>query len=131
MHDRRHHWGLLTLYLLGTVVLFLAPVGDPPGLVAQIPVDSDKLAHFALLALLAVLIRWNLTVPKWRGTIAVLAACGYAAIIELLQSLLPHRTGDPYDLVAGVLGAVVGVGIVGPGAKVARAVERLWDGTST
>lgn len=131
MNDRRHHWGLLTLYLLGTVFLFLAPVGEPPGLIAQIPVDSDKVAHFALLALLAVLIRWNLTAPKWRGTIAVIAACGYAVIIELLQSVLPHRTGDPYDLVAGVLGAVVGVGIVGPGAKVARAVERLWDGTST
>lgn len=119
----------MTLYLLGTVVLFLAPVGEPPGLVAQIPVDSDKVAHFILVALLAVLIRWNLADSKWRGTIAVLVACGYAAIIELLQSALPHRTGDPYDLVAGALGAVVGVGIVGPGAKLARAVERLWDGT--
>ncbi len=121
----------MTLYLLGTVFLFLAPVGEPPGLIAQIPVDSDKVAHFALLALLAVLIRWNLTAPKWRGTIAVIAACGYAAIIELLQLVLPYRTGDPYDLGAGVLGAIVGVGIVGLGAKVARAVERLWDGTST
>jgi VanZ family protein len=119
---------LLTLYLVGTVVLFLAPVGEPPGLAKQIPVDPDKLAHFVLVALLAVLIWWNLNATKWRGTIAALIACGYAVIIELLQSLLPHRTGDPYDFLAGALGAVVGVAVVGPGAKVTRAVERLWDG---
>jgi VanZ family protein len=119
---------LLTLYLVGTVVLFLAPVGEPPGLAKQIPVDPDKAAHFGIMALLAVLIWWNLAGAKWRGTIAVLVACGYAVVIELLQSVLPHRSGDVYDLLAGALGAVVGVAVVGSGAKVARAVERLWGG---
>jgi VanZ family protein len=31
-----------------------------------------------------------------------------AALIEVLQSMLPYRSGDPLDFVAGVAGALVG-----------------------
>jgi VanZ family protein len=121
MVSRHLQLGMLAAYLLATLVLFLAPIGSPD-VAARLPADPDKIAHFGLIALLAALLRWNLPERKWRGAIAVLLAGGYAVVIELLQALLPHRSGDPYDLAAGVLGAVVGVAAAG---SVLRLTRRL------
>ena len=66
---------------------------------------SDKVVHLALFALLAATTRW-----RFGPVAAALAAVGaYAVVSELVQGLLlAERSGDPYDVVADLLGVALG-----------------------
>lgn len=95
------------------------------GLVPDV-VDSivdDKTLHLCLFLLLGLLwatsraIGEELT-ARW-CTIIVVVLAAYATISEVLQPLL-GRVGDPKDVAAGVLGAVVGVASVAIGQWVLR-----------
>ena len=122
--DSRHlRRGILAAYLLATVVLFLAPIGSPD-VASKLPVDPDKLAHFGLIAVLAAGVWWVLPARRGRAAIAFLVAAGYALAIEGIQALLPYRTGDAFDLVAGALGASVGAALAKLGAVLARHLGR-------
>ena len=66
---------------------------------------ADKVVHAVLFALLAATTRWRFG-PAAAGFAAVAA---YAAGSELVQGLLlSSRSGDAYDVVADLLGAVAG-----------------------
>ncbi|MEO3938398.1 VanZ family protein [Dermatophilaceae bacterium Soc4.6] len=68
---------------------------------------TDKLVH-PLLFLVPMLV-WSRWWGRWQPVAAVLAA--HAVVSEVVQhGLLPHRSGDPWDSVADLLG--VGVGIL-------------------
>jgi VanZ family protein len=77
---------------------------DPAGAGVGIP-GADKVVHAVLFGLLAATARL-----RFGGRSAVLAALlGYAAVSELVQALLlSRRSGDLWDLVADVVGAVAG-----------------------
>lgn len=66
---------------------------------------SDKVVHAVLFGLLASTTRWRFG-PVTAGVVALLA---YAVVSEVVQGLLlSTRSGDPYDVVADVLGALLG-----------------------
>ena len=85
-----------------SVVLLFAPSG---GGGSSFPPGSDKVVHALIFAALAGTARW-----RFGAAATVLAAvAGYAVVSELLQSaLLSARSGDPYDVVADLVGALAG-----------------------
>jgi len=71
----------------------------------------DKVVHVALFGGVAVLLCWNLALLNLRSATRVLAiTVAFAALIELVQSMLWYRSGDLWDLLAGSLGGLIGVG---------------------
>jgi VanZ family protein len=83
------------------VVLLFAPSG---GAAPSVP-GLDKVVHLALFLLLAGTTRWRFGADP-RLLVAVTA---YAVVSEVLQAALLHdRSGDPYDVLADVLGALAG-----------------------
>lgn len=81
----------------------------------------DKVAHFGLFAVFAVLWLRGLCPPRlpppWsrfrrQGGIMFVLGALFAGGTELYQQLLPmKRTGDPYDALADGAGLAVGIGI--------------------
>ena len=108
--ERYPRWAL-AVGIAATAVLFLAPVPNPVPTVEGM--ETDKLAHAVLVGGLAVLVWWNLPAGRWRGAASVLLAGAYAGAIELVQLVLPFRSGDAIDLLAGMLGAVTCVAAIG------------------
>jgi len=93
-------------YVAAMLAALLMPVPATP---SYLPGDFDKLAHVGLFLGFAVLAAWNARGGRgWRTLGALGWAAGLAALIEVLQSMLPYRSGDPLDFVAGVAGALVG-----------------------
>ena len=91
----------LTLGLVLLVVTYLSLTPQPPSL-PDVPM-SDKLAHFAIYALLAFLVdaSWpeqGFTRAKWLSLFA------YGVVIELLQSQIPNRLFSIADLAANMAG---------------------------
>ena len=86
--------------LLSVYVLFAPSTGGTvtfPG--------ADKLVHLGLFALLAATTRWRFGDSGW---LLAAVAC-YAVGSEVVQALLlPFRSGDGADVVADLVGAVLG-----------------------
>jgi VanZ family protein len=73
--------------------------GDPP-----FP-GADKVVHLLLFALLAATARWRFGSASW----LLAAVAGYAVVSEVVQgAALADRSGDAYDVLADLLGAVLG-----------------------
>ncbi len=80
----------------------------------------DKLVHVGLFGGVAVLLCWNLDSVSLKTTrFVLLLTTAFAAVIELVQGQLWYRSGDYWDLLAGALGAALGIGF-------AMAVARIW-----
>lgn len=93
-------------YVVGLLVLMFMPAPPTP---SYLPVYSDKIVHVVLFFGLAALSCWSNPGGQRASVAWIVAACaGLAAAIEVVQSLLGYRTGDPMDFLAGTLGAVVG-----------------------
>lgn len=77
----------------------------PASGVATSALQLDKVVHLLLFAALAGTARWRFgSDPRLLAAVAV-----YAVASEVVQgALLPDRSGDPYDVVADVLGAGLG-----------------------
>jgi VanZ family protein len=90
---------------LSLYVLF-APTAGGPALFA----GSDKLVHLVLFALLAATAR-----GRFGPAVSVLVAVAvYAVASELVQgALLDSRSGDPYDVLADLLGTLIGWRVAG------------------
>lgn len=92
--------------------LFLAVVMlAPGGAVPPVPTFDwvDKVVHLVLFTVMTVLLIRSLTVTKRirRPVLAAVAlALVYAAILEVLQGIIPGRFWDPADLVANALGVL-------------------------
>ena len=80
----------------------------------------DKLVHVGLFGGVAVLLCWNLnSVSLQTARFVLLLTTAFAAVIELVQGRLWYRSGDYWDLLAGALGAVLGICF-------AWVVVRIW-----
>jgi VanZ family protein len=72
----------------------------------------DKLVHVLLFGGVAALLCWNLLPLNTRAATSVFAiTVAFAGLIELVQSVLWYRSGDLWDLVAGAVGALIGVSL--------------------
>ncbi|HET9933859.1 MAG TPA: VanZ family protein [Polyangiaceae bacterium] len=73
-------------------------------------VASDKLLHAGAFMGLEVLVEWALLAraAQLRHVLAVGAAIGVGALLELVQAALPYRSADIWDLFADSVGACLG-----------------------
>ena len=112
----RHRHLLLALYVAALLAATLTPV---PGSVYP-PSGFDKLVHVVLFAGLAFLISWNVRSENYAiGAVeSLLLTVAAAVMIEATQGILPFRDADDGDLLAGALGAVLGIAVAG--------VLRVW-----
>jgi VanZ family protein len=96
----------LAAVLLNLVVLYAPRVPAVP--TGGLP--ADKLVHVVVFALPTIALAWA-GVP-WRWVVAGMA--GHALLSEVLQAaVLPDRSGDPWDVVADLLGIALGVAVLG------------------
>lgn len=100
-------WGLFAAYVLWLLVLTLAPLPDSAG---GLPAWFDKFAHWGLFAGFAALLYWARVGQRAQAAAIVGWSAVLAAAIEVVQTPLPFRSGDPWDWAWGVVGAFVGYG---------------------
>ena len=98
---------LLIVYLVALLALLLLPVSEPGFHLAGI--NSDKWMHVALFGGFAMMLRWNLASNRLASPIAVGMSVLFAAAIEIVQGFTTYRDAEWADLLAGAVGAVVGV----------------------
>jgi len=100
---------ILVVYLSGTTCLLLLPVSAPAGA----PTYLDKVAHVVLMGLLALVVWWNLHLPRGgRAIVSMFLTLTYAGLIEVLQGFTSFRTREFADVVAGGGGALLAVAIL-------------------
>ncbi len=89
------------------VILLFSVTASLPGS----GVIPDKVVHVAAYAVLAFLLRRGLLASSVAApaVVAVLAAVAYGVLVEGIQSLLPWRRAEWWDLGANALGAVLAV----------------------
>jgi len=101
--------GLLILYIVVMMIGFLITV---PGNLDIIN-NNDKLIHFAEFFVLSILALKTFQLFKFKQhyILGVLFCLVFVVLSESLQSLIPSRNFSYYDMIADLLGIVVGVGV--------------------
>jgi VanZ family protein len=92
------------------LVLTTAPIGGP----SQAPPFVPLLVHVVMFAVLAAALTWTWQRRTWRHPVLgpVLVAIAYGCATELIQLLLPHRSGAVIDVVADAAGAIAGAAVM-------------------
>lgn len=115
MAETRKNYILLFRNIIWALVIFVLcaiPGENIPNPQWSFP-HLDKIVHFGLFFIMAILLCSELeyqTRLTWRKIylITISIAFIYGGIIELLQEFFFKRSGDMLDLLADVLGAVIG-----------------------
>ena len=94
------------MYLIALFGLLMFPIEGPT--FRFLGIGTDKWMHVALFGGLAMMLRWNLSANRHAVFVAVGVAFVVAAATELAQGLVAYRSAEFMDLVAGLLGAVLG-----------------------
>ena len=92
-------------YVVLMLVAFFAPV---PALPSSLPSDSDKVVHFGIFMGFALLHQFDRRSSIW---LTLLLSLAFAGVVELVQVLIPYRSGDWKDFAAGGAGAVAGIAL--------------------
>ena len=89
-------------------MITLAPL--PTGAYRAINIPGfDKAVHVGLFGGLALLLCWAFnSAARPRAVVIVGLASAMAGLIEVVQGLLPYRSAEWWDLLAGVAGALAG-----------------------
>ncbi len=102
----RRAWQLL----LGLLLMVIAGLAFHPHPPASIDSGWDKLNHAAAFAVLGA-VGWLAQPPgRWRGWRALAGLLAYGAFIEVVQTLIPERSGEWRDLLADGIGLALGIG---------------------
>lgn len=97
---------ILAAYLLGVLVVMFAPVPDTA---SYLPRAFDKVVHVGLFLGVGFLTYWDQAARRRPGLLWVVGAgVLWAVLIEVVQALLPYRSGDLADLAAGAAGTMAG-----------------------
>lgn len=98
---------ILALWLIILFIIFIAHTPDVP---INAGLQIDKLAHFILYGVTALMflrvLRWNLD-RKLCMLFSFLLSSLFGLIIEILQSFTPHRSFELADILANTAGAAV------------------------
>ena len=96
---------LFVLYMLFGWLVFLTVLSLLPAEGVALGDKWDKIAHFGAYFMTSLLFYYTFRFRFTRADIyAVLFACGYGAILELVQLIVPHRVGSVSDLIANFSG---------------------------
>jgi hypothetical protein len=100
----RWRWAALGVALAVNLVILYSPQAPGPAALGGVP-GLDKVVHVATFGVLAWAgLRAGLMAGWW---LPLLAA--HAVLSEIVQhELLPHRSGDPLDVVADIVGVLAG-----------------------
>lgn len=103
----RSRHGILVLYVLAMVLVFLVPV---PTVSVPLPAPDrfDKAVHFGIFLGFALL--YDLDRRPSAGR-TLLVSFAFAGGIELVQWVLPYRSGDWWDFTTGAVGRGVGAAL--------------------
>lgn len=101
----RRGW-MLVLALLVVQVGVLAFSPDPPTAIDSGWDKANHLLAFAALAFSAEAAFWPLPARRWRNGAALMS---YGVFIELVQTLIPGRSGELPDLLADAAGIALGL----------------------
>lgn len=103
----RYLHAVFALYAVLVLVSMLAPLPAP----SSVPHGADKLVHLAAFIGLGAL--WYWAGSSGRGGASagwvMAGSAAMAAAVEVVQALLPYRTGELWDFAVGAVGGVVGV----------------------
>ncbi len=109
----------LTLCFMALLTLVSLIPGHPkPGdsafiwLVAVTPTLIQKVLHFCLYGVLALLLVWtldNIQPRTYRFLIALFIAVSFGAVMEWCQTKVPGRFGTVYDVALNAAGAALGL----------------------
>lgn len=97
---------LLAIYLLALLAVLLFPISGPG--YRLLSIGADKWMHAVLFGGLAVFLRWNIRANTHAVFMAIGAAMIVAGATEVAQGLVAYRSADFRDLLAGLIGAVIG-----------------------
>lgn len=104
--EARYLHTLFLAYVIGVLVLMFAPV---PGTAPSVP-QFDKLVHVAVFFGFAGLLYWDRhATPGTTTTGVAFISMAAAGLVELVQIVLPYRSGSLWDFAVGALGALGGV----------------------
>lgn len=102
---------VVLLWILAILILpALLPMRFPSYRALGIVIRTDYVVHvtlFTFLVLLLLLLRINIHSPTLIVTLLIVAA-----IAEIWQLYIPHRTYNIYDLISNELGVVLGYGLI-------------------
>ena len=98
---------LLSTYVVAILVLFLLPMSVPG--VRIVGIGGDKWTHVALIGGLAILLRWKFVGSSHPALRSIVIATLLAAFVEVAQIFVAYRSADWRDLVAGIIGSLLGV----------------------
>jgi VanZ family protein len=101
--------GLLILYIVVMMIGFLIFI--PKNL--SVLSNNDKLIHFAEFFVLTVLALKTFQLFKFKHhyILGALFCVFFIVLSESLQSLVPYRSFSYYDMLADVIGIIVGIGV--------------------
>lgn len=91
------------------VILFVTSI--PGSAVPRELAPYDKVIHFSVYGVFAVLLNWDLSqaMGRWRATVlSIIIAMLFGALDEWHQGFIPGRAADPSDWRADSLGAAGG-----------------------
>ncbi|MYV98525.1 VanZ family protein [Streptomyces sp. SID3343] len=101
--DRLAYWAFAAAVVLNLVILFNpGSPGDPATFIPH----RDKIVHFLSFSAIA----WTGRRVGISPLVLGIALAAHAVESELVQHfVLPHRSGDPWDAAADLLGATAGL----------------------
>lgn len=104
-------WAPALVWAFLIFVLSVAPYKIPPPLAVE---HSDKMAHFLIYTVLAVLVIRSQRATGWHHTVKsslfTLITCGvYGILMELTQLFVSGREASVLDAVADLIGAGLGI----------------------
>ncbi len=74
--------------------------------------SPDKLVHLFIYAVLAILIALSIQTKRgnsiWKYFLIIIICAVFGSIIEILQPILTDRHFETYDILANIVGAIVG-----------------------
>ena len=102
-------WSLLGWAFVFTVITLSLLPGTGPGSAVTTTSLFDKVGHAVLYCLLMVWFSGIYT--RQRHLVTALALAGQSAVLELIQAQLPYRSFDAQDLLANIVGIVLGLSL--------------------
>jgi VanZ family protein len=97
---RRLAWVLLVIWTVVTVVALTVPLDRPPKVIGS---GFDKVAHTGMFTVMGVLAQ---AAAPWYSLLFTLP---FGVGLEYLQKRLPHRDFDQVEVLANVVGIVLGI----------------------
>jgi VanZ family protein len=120
---RHRAWRILLAGLAG-LVCWLAFSPQPP---PQADTGWDKLNHMLAFAALAFCAWRGFATSARRLAGVPLALMAYGAVIELVQSRIPGRSGEWPDLLADAVGIAAGMALAAAGSRRPRLANADFD----